>query len=329
MTTAPAPAEARAFWVTGRGRGEIRNEPLPAMAAGMVAVRTLFTGISRGTEMLVFEGRVPPPLAEEMRCPMQAGDFPAPVKYGYALVGIVEAGAADLLGRPVFCLHPHQDRLVVPRDRVLPLPAAVPAGRAVLAANMETALNALWDAGVGPADRVAVVGAGVIGLLVTALAAAIPGVRPLVIDPDPGRRAIVEALGGIHAADGSGADADHDVVFHASGRPAGLTTALALAGREALIVELSWYGDAPVTVPLGEAFHARRLVLKSSQVGAVSPGRRPRWSHARRLAAALALLADPRLDGLISGESPFAALPSVMAGLACGTLPALCHRIRY
>jgi 2-desacetyl-2-hydroxyethyl bacteriochlorophyllide A dehydrogenase len=321
---------ARAFWVARPGEGRIEAEPLVPAAAGEVLVRTLFSGISRGTEALVFTGRVPPSLRSEMRCPFQAGDFPAPVKYGYAAVGHVEAGPAALLGRSVFCLHPHQDAFVVPADRVVPLPDGLPPGRAVLAANMETALNAVWDAGIGPADRVAVVGAGVVGLLVTALAAAIPGVRPLVVEPDAGRRRLAEALGaGAVAADATGLADDHDVVVHASGRPAGLAAALALAGFEALVLELSWYGDGPVPAPLGAAFHARRLTLRSSQVGAVSPGRRPRWPHARRLAAALALLADARLDALISGESRFEALPAVMPGLADGTHPALCHRIRY
>lgn len=319
---------ARAFWICEPGRGAIRELPLAPPTADDVLVRTLWTGISRGTESLVFNGRVPRSQYRSMRCPFQDGDFPAPVKYGYAAVGMVEEGAPALIGRTVFCLHPHQDAFVVPAAAARPLPAGLPPARAVLAANTETALNAAWDAAIGPGDRVAVVGAGVIGLLVGWLAAAIPGTEVVVIDPQPARRPVVARLGGAFT-ERPPTEAEFDVVVHASGQPSGLATALALAGFEATILELSWYGDRPVPAPLGEAFHAKRLILRSSQVGSVAASRRARWSRARRLDKALSLLSDDRLDALFSGESEFAELPAVMAGLADGSLPALCHRIRY
>lgn len=319
---------ARAFWVCEPGHGEIREQPLPPAGDGDLRIRTLWSGISRGTELLVYTGHVPVSQHRAMRCPFQEGEFPAPVKYGYAAVGVVEAGAPSLAGRTVFCLHPHQDVFVVPADQVRPLPAGLPAARAVLAANLETALNGVWDGRIGPGDRVAVVGGGVIGLLVGWLAGGIPGTEVVVIDPDPGRATIATRLGVGFALQPPAGD-DFDVVVHASGQPSGLATALAIAGFEATIIELSWYGDRPVAVPLGEHFHAKRLILRSSQVSAVAGDRRARWSHARRLDKALSLLSDDRLDALISGESDFAQLPSVMAGLADGSLPALCHRIRY
>jgi threonine dehydrogenase-like Zn-dependent dehydrogenase len=120
-----------------------------------------------------------------------------------------------------------------------------------------------------------------------------------------------------------------DVILHASGNPLGLLTALKIAGFEALIVEMSWFGDREVRLPLGEAFHSRRLVLRSSQVGAVAPSRRGRHTHRSRLELALRLLRDDAFDHLISGESPFESLPEVMENLSSGALPALCHRIRY
>jgi Threonine dehydrogenase and related Zn-dependent dehydrogenases len=322
------PAVARAFWVTDVDTGELRTEMLPCPTREQVMLRTRYTGISRGTETLVFQARVPASQHQAMRCPFQAGDFPFPVKYGYALVGEVEAGPPALLGRQVFCLWPHQDRIVTGADTVATIPEGLPPGRAVLAANMETALNGIWDAGIAAGDRVCVVGAGVVGLLVAYLAARIPAVTVTVIDIDAGKAEITSALGcGFRAAPGDATD--FDVVVHASGNPAGLETALALAGFEATILELSWFGDRRVGLPLGEAFHSRRLTIRSSQVGHLPPPRRPRWTHRRRLETALALLADDRLDRLISGESPFADLPKVMRSLADGSLSSLCHRIRY
>lgn len=318
----------RAFWTVGDGRGEIRTSALRAPGAGEVRVVTRFSGVSRGSEALVFRGRVPPGQYERMRAPHQRGDFPFPVCYGYACVGEVEDGDPALIGRSVFCLHPHQDRFVVGADAVSVLPDDVPPERAVLAANLETALNAVWDGAPAPCDRIAIVGGGAVGLLVGALVAELPGVEAVVVDPADGRRAPAEALG-LAYRHPSEAPADCDVVFHASGAAAGLATALNCAGPEATVVELSWYGDGDVPAPLGEAFHERRLALKSSQVGRVPPARAVRWSNARRLAAALSLLSDPRFDVLLTGESPFESLPEVMPELAADAGGALCHRVVY
>lgn len=323
---------ARAFWVTGPGRGELRESELPPLGAGEAQVRAVASGISRGSESLVFQGRVPASEYQRMRCPFQAGDFPAPVKYGYASVGVVEAlgpqAPASLRGRRVFCLHPHQDRYVVPASALVPVPDDVPDMRAVLAANMETAVNGLWDAGPRVGDRIAVVGSGVVGALVAALAARIPGTRVEIVDTDPRRADLAASLGcGFAVPDAAHGDAD--VVVHASGAPAGLATALSLAGFEARVVEMSWYGDRPVTLPLGEAFHVRRLRLVSSQVGEVATSRRARHSRRDRLALALALLADARFDRLLTSESPLSALPDIMPRLAETPDGALCHAIRY
>jgi threonine dehydrogenase-like Zn-dependent dehydrogenase len=308
----------RACWTIGPGVVEIRDEVVPEPRPGQVAVRALVSGISRGSEGLVFRGQVPPTLAADMRAPHQAGDFPFPVKYGYASVGVVEAS-----GQRVFCLHPHQDRYVVDAEAVLPLPDEVPSERAVLAANVETALNALWDAPVLPASRVAVVGAGTVGLAVALLASALPGVRPLVIDVAPERRALAASLG-LEVSGPGATDAGHDLVFHASARAAGLAEALRIAGTETTVVELSWYGIQEPPVPLGGRFHAQRLRIVSSQVGQVAASMRPRWSRRRRLAAALALLADARWDRLLGEAIPFLELPLQAEGVlaaSAGSMP--------
>ncbi|KAA6183853.1 dehydrogenase [Thiohalocapsa marina] len=336
---------ARAYWLCRPGHGELRQEPLPPLAPGQARVRTLYSAISRGTETLIHRGEVPPSLYADMRAPFQQGAFPGPLKYGYMTVGVVEAlgddpagdPANDLpgprLNQPVFCLHPHQDRFQVPWQALHPVPTEVPAARAVLAANLETAVNAVWDAGVSVGDRVLVVGGGVVGLLAGWLCARMPGTRVVLVDPQDARAGVAAALGmqwqpRIQPADHP---PPFDIAIHASGRPEGLAGALPLLGDEGRLVDLSWYGTRPVELPLGAHFHPRRLRLIASQVGQLPPDRRPRWSHTRRLRLALALLADPVLDRLITDESAFASLPAVLAELATpGAAPdTLCHRIRY
>src|SRR5664280_1743707 len=280
---------AEALWYVGAGHAEIREEPLAEPGPGEVRIRALYSAISRGTERLVFAGRIPESEFERMRAPFMGGAFPFPVKYGYATVGRVERGPVELQDRIVFALHPHQSVFTLPAEAVVPIPDRLPPARAVLAANMETALNAIWDAAPGPADRIAIVGAGVVGSLVAYLCGRLPGAEVTLVDINPARAELAQILG-VGFAKPETAKGDCDLVVHASGNAAGLGTALALAGEEATVLELSWYGDAPVAAPLGGAFHSRRLRLVSSQVGRIAPSHRPRWTHGRRLAAALALL---------------------------------------
>lgn len=290
-------------------------------------VEARFSGVSRGTELLVYGGRVPPSEYARMRAPHQGGDFPWPVKYGYSSVGLVKEGPTELVGRTVLCLYPHQTAYVVATSDVVVVPENVPPGRAVLGPNMETALNVVWDAGVKAGDRVAVIGAGVVGASVAYLAARHPGTDVELVDVDPSKAHVAAAIGVRFASPGE-ARPGADVVIHASGAPAGLQTALSLAGDEATVVEASWFGDRDVTLPLGAAFHSCRLRIQSSQVGQLPSSQRARWTYRRRLEKALALLADPVLDVLVSGESPFDELPEVMKRLAAGE-SAMCQRIRY
>jgi threonine dehydrogenase-like Zn-dependent dehydrogenase len=317
-----------AFWITAAGRGELRREALPAPSAQQASVRTLFSGVSRGTESIVFGGRVPPAEHERMRAPFQVGQFPAPVKYGYSNVGQVLHGPPDLAGKTVFCLYPHQQCYVVPCEALYLLPDSVPAARAVLAANLETAVNGLWDCGAAPGDRIAVIGAGTVGCLIAWLAARIPGCEVELIDLNSHRAAIAQALG-VRFARPSEATPEADVVLHASGSAEGLSLALRLAGFEATVTELSWYGDQPVTLALGEAFHARRLSLKSSQVGAIGGTHRARWSLRRRMQLALSLLAEPVLDILINSEGRFEALPQTLEQLSRAPGNVIMHRVTY
>jgi 2-desacetyl-2-hydroxyethyl bacteriochlorophyllide A dehydrogenase len=320
--------EAQAFWIAAPGRGEIRSETLRSPSPDEVVVLTLFSGISRGTEALVFQGHVPATEYQRMRAPFQQGDFPAPIKYGYASVGRVESGPRELHDRVVFALYPHQTRYVVDAASVYVVPTSIPPARAVLAANLETAINGLWDARPQIGDRVVVVGAGAVGCLIAWLAGRIPGCDVELVDINPARAAVARALG-VRFSKPDEASEGADLVVHASGSPAGLELALRVAAFEATIVEMSWYGDRAVPVPLGQAFHARRLTLKSSQVGSVAAPQRARWNARRRMELALSLLTDSALDALVTGESDFADMPDVMARLATDPGNTICHRIRY
>lgn len=325
---------ARALWYAKPGVVELRNEPLPALGLGEARIRTLFSGLSRGTERLVLAGAVPPLEYGRMRAPLQAGDFPFPVKYGYCATGIVEEGPPELASRVVFCLHPHQDMFHAPVAMLFPVPEGMPAKRATLAANMETALNAVWDSGAAPGDRIAIVGAGIVGLMVAGVCGRLPGADVTVVDVLPARAELASMLGARFATPDEakgGACLEADVVFHTSANPAGLATSLACAGLEAMVVEMSWYGTKPVDAPLGAAFHSRRLRLISSQVGHVSAGHRPRWDYRRRLTKALELLADPMvgpvLDRLVMDEIDFAdavvAVPEALLHDSAGLAPVI------
>jgi threonine dehydrogenase-like Zn-dependent dehydrogenase len=319
---------ADAFWLRAPGRGEIRRVTVPEPGRDEVRVRTLRSGISRGTETLVFRGGVPPDQYAAMRAPFQEGDFPGPVKYGYLNVGAVERGPAELRGRTVFCLYPHQTAYVVPASAVTVVPDGVPAARAVLAGTIETAVNALWDAAPLLGDRVTVVGAGMVGCCVARLLSRFPAMQVTLSDVEPGRADVAAALG-VDFALPAEADGGCDLVVHTSATSEGLQRSLELLAPEGTVIDLSWYGDNEVRLSLGGVFHSGRLGIRASQVGTVSPARRGRRTTADRLALALELLRDSAFDALLTGQSPFSELPDVMAQLTAGNLPALCHTITY
>ena len=321
-------AIAEALWYVGPGRAEIRQERLDPLSEGKVRVRALYGAVSRGTEALIAAGKVPASEYERMRGPLMDGSFPFPVKYGYSTVGRVEAGPDGLIGRNVFALHPHQTLFDVSVDAAVPVPQDVPPSRAVLAANMETALNATWDAEPIPSGPMAIVGAGVVGALVGYLCARVPGAEVTLIDINPVREKLARALG-LQFANADHAPVDCKLVVHTSADPKGLATALNIAGDEATILEMSWYGEGTVPVPLGGAFHSRRLRIVSSQVGKVAPSRRATTTHRQRLEQAIELLADARLDALLMPPVPFHELPERLPDILNRRNDVLCQLIQY
>jgi threonine dehydrogenase-like Zn-dependent dehydrogenase len=324
----PAQRTATAYWTVGPEKGELRREDLPAPGPDEALVRTLYSGISKGTELVVHNARVPECVAEEMAAPNQEGSFPSPVKFGYLSVGIVEDGPVDWLGKTVFCLYPHQDRYVVPVASLTVVPDRVPARRAVLTGTVETAINGIWEAGPRLGDRVTVIGAGLVGGMVAKLLSGFPLGRLQLIDVDPAKRAFADALG-VAFSHPDDALPDCDIVIHCSASEAGLERALQLAGDDGEVIEMSWYADRKVSVPLGEDFHARRLSIRASQVGVVAQARRHRRTNADRLRLAVSLLADPGFELFLTGSSAFADVPDVVQQLSDGALEALCHVIEY
>jgi 2-desacetyl-2-hydroxyethyl bacteriochlorophyllide A dehydrogenase len=318
---------AQALFYTAPGVAELRDVALAPLAPGQVEVRTLYSGLSRGTERLVSAGAVPTSEYARMRAPHQEGEFSFPVKYGYAAVGVVEAGPDALVGRHVFSLYPHQNRFRVPADAVVPLPNDVPAARAVLGANAETALNAIWDAGVMPGERVLVLGAGLLGCLIAAFLSRIHSNVDITDKlPEPG---VTVADFPVNFVSAEVLGREYDLVFHTTASAAGLQTAIDALAFEGRVIELSWFGDRPVPLMLGGAFHAKRLTIRASQVGHVAPSRRATTTHSDRLAEALALLADPRFERLITGEVAFAELPAEIPRLLAPSAAGIATRIRY
>ncbi|MFJ6077747.1 zinc-binding alcohol dehydrogenase [Pseudarthrobacter sp. NPDC092419] len=328
MTNSNPAIDATAYWTTAKEHGELRSEKIARPGQGEALIRALYSGISKGTEMVVHHGAVPPRVATRMRAPHQEGEFPGPVKFGYLSVGIVEDGPEEWKGQRVFCLNPHQDLYVVPVESLTKIPDNVPARRAVLTGTVETAINALWEAGPRLGDRVAVVGAGLVGGMVSTLLRSFPLERLQLVDLDPSKQQLASALD-VDFVGPDEAVADCDIVFHCSASQKGLERSLQLAGDEGDVIEMSWYANREVTVPLGEDFHARRLSIRASQVGVVARARRHRRTNADRLNLAVSLLADPVFDAFLTGSSPFEDLPAVVKELACGSRDALCHVIEY
>ncbi|MEP1443670.1 MAG: zinc-binding alcohol dehydrogenase [Hyphomicrobiales bacterium] len=324
--------QTRALFYEKAGLGTLKTVKLPALAANEILVDSLYSGISRGTESIVFNGKIPKSEWQAMRCPHQNGDFSFPIAYGYAVVGKVIAigsGITKLFaGETVFVLHPHQENIIIAEDMARPIPENVPANRAVLSANMETALNAVWDANLEAHHKVSVVGGGVVGLLTAYVAAQDSSTPVTLIDINPNKQKIAEKLG-LNFALPKNAKDGQDVVFHTSANGAGLQTAINLLAFEGQVIEMSWYGDKPVQLSLGGPFHSKRLKIVSSQVGHIAPPKRATHGYAERMAEAMQLLVDPALDHLLEEAITFNALPDALPDIFSSDSETLCQLIKY
>ena len=319
---------ATALWHMAPGTIHAQIDTLLPVREGEVRVQTHYSAISRGTERLVSLGAVPESEWQTMRAPFQSGEFPFPVKYGYSTAGQVKEGPEGLIGKSVFCLFPHQDHFIVPVEAVVPIPEHIPLRRATMAGNMETALNAVWDSGLSAGDRVAVVGAGIVGLLTGFLCAQMPGAEVSILDVNPDRVALGCEMG-LNICLPDAAPNNCDVVFHTSVNEAGLATAIGCAGVESTIVEMSWYGDKSVNVGLGGAVHSKRLRFISSQVGMVSTQHRARWTYRRRLEKAVSLLDNEALDLLVRKDVNFTDAPGLLPAILDASNTDLPPLIKY
>jgi len=290
---------------------------LKQLSKDEVLVKALYSGISRGTESLVYSGKVPSSEWSRMRCPNQTGEFSFPINYGYASVGKVISVGSDVTntkaGDKVFVLHPHQDRFIVGDSWINVLPDDLQDPEiAVLSANMETALNANWDADIENRKSIVVVGGGVVGILTAYVAKQLSGKKPVLIDIDERKAELANKFGFDFALARDAASEDFgkfECVFHTSASEKGLQLAIDLAVFEGRVIEMSWYGDKPISINLGGAFHSQRISLISSQVGHVSANKRQSHSHSDRMSLAMDLLRNSALKALLKPIVPFADLP--------------------
>jgi len=304
MTKAAFSNDARALWFTTPGKAVLRSDKIgPPVGDEICTVRSLYSAVSEGSERLVLAGKVPPDLHQSMRVPYMAGDFSFPIKYGYSLVGVVDRGAAHLVGAVVHLMHPHQDICCVDSADVFPVPEGIPPRRAVLASNLETAVTAIWDARPALGERVLVVGFGCIGALIAQVLRGMPGIDLHIVERDEARSHLARNLG--YATAASAGEEQFDLAFHASGSAAGLQVAIDCVGMEGRIVEVSWYGTAETPLRLGGTFHSQRKIIIASQVSHLPSFQTPRWDRIRRKQLVFSLLRDPAFDRLLDEPISF------------------------
>lgn len=324
-------SDARAVWMQAPRQVVVRSEELPELPADQVCVRAQWSAISQGTELLVYRGQVAGDMSLDL--PTLQGSFAFPIKYGYALVGQVEAVGAQVttvaVGDAVFVLHPHQDRCHVPVPLVKKIPATVPLPAAVLAANMETAINIVLDTNPRMGECVVVVGLGIVGMLVAWLLQRHP-VQVLAVDVSAERRQLAHQLGVTLVCDPSAvadslanltAERGADAVVEVSGNPQALATSTAWVAQEGRVVVASWYGTKPVTLDLGSHFHRRRLQLISSQVGQLPAALLPRWDTARRMQLVWQMLALLPYQDVITHTFAFTDAATAYAQLDAAQVP--------
>src|SRR5262252_2928113 len=310
---------AHALFHTAPRRVEIRELPTPRPAAGEVVVNTVCSGISSGTERLVYRGEVPPDLALDDTIGALGGAFSYPFAYGYACVGEVEES-----GQAVFAFRPHQDVFAARASDLIPLPAIDPAP-ATLFPLVETALQVTLDAGTGYRDRVIVLGAGVLGLL-TGLLLQSAGWRPLIAEPQDWRRAVASSLGVTTAAPAELVNEEVPLVIDASGNPDAPALALDMLAHEGTLLVASWFGTKQVVLPLGGAFHRRRLTIRSTQVSTVPARLSGTWTRARRRRETVELLAELPLAQLCTHVFAFDHAAEAFRAVDEG-IPGLMHAV--
>jgi 2-desacetyl-2-hydroxyethyl bacteriochlorophyllide A dehydrogenase len=321
---------ARALWFDGPRKVAIRECDLPETGPDHVLVRTLFSGISPGTELLAYRGEIDESLALDETLPALSGSFSYPFQYGYSCVGRVEEGSGAPGGTLVFAFHPHQDRFVVGTEDAIEIDG-LDARTATLFPLVETALQVSLEVALESAPVVVVAGLGVVGLLVAVLVQR-EGAQVVGSEPLPWRRELAASVG-IESVDPADLDrwvADATagrgipILVEASGNPAALADGLRVLGHEGTALVVSWYGTKPVPLPLGAEFHRRRLIIRSTQVSTIPARLASEWSRERRRRVALGLMHELPLGTVATHEFPFAEAPAAYAQADEAT-PGLLH----
>ena len=290
--------KTKSYWIDKKNKGYFKFGEISSINSNEIVVKTLFSGISYGTEKLVYSGKVPKSQRNLMKCPYQEGDFGNDIKYGYINVGKVVDGDKSYLGNNIFSLYPHQDFYKIPSNEALIIPNKIPLSRCLLIPNLETAINAVWDTLPSAGDRILVIGAGIVGLLTAYLINKIPGVNLFIVDKDPSKRKITKKLG-INFLDAIPKKFDARFIYECTGDHRILNSLKNNITVNSTICVLSWYGDKKSDIALGENFFSKRAKLIMSQVSKISPARYDLNNQDRRKIALDILDASNDLDHLI------------------------------
>ena len=297
------------LWFCEPYKVEVRScQPL-AIPAGQVRVRALCSAISAGTEMLVYRGQLPSELALDVSIAQMQKNPEYPLQYGYASVGIVEAIGQGVekswLGKRVFSFAPHASHFNSESDALIELPDGIAAEDAVFLANMETAVNLVQDGRPMIGERVAVLGQGIVGLLLTAVLARFPLAELLAIEGIAERRELAKSLGASNACSPLRLDsAWADLIYEVSGVPEALNSAIDLAVFDSRIIIGSWYGKKSTAIDLGGKAHRNRISICTSQVSSLAPELSGRWNKERRFDVAWQMLQTIKPSRLISHQVP-------------------------
>jgi threonine dehydrogenase-like Zn-dependent dehydrogenase len=312
--------KTHALWHISPDASAILEHDLPAGNDHMLLVKSLYSLVSMGTERIVASALMPSAVWNQMAVPYMEGTFSLPCKYGYSLTGKVLKGPAEYKGKTVHLMHPHQDRLWVNATSVFIVPDDIPATRAVLASQVETAVTAIWDSRISLGDSVLIAGFGLVGAMIALLTSPIPGVKIAVLEKNEFRKELARELcfDVIDKQDENGKI--FDVAIHTAGDEKALQFCIDHIGHESQVTEVSFYGKKSITLMLGETFHTQRKRIVVSQVAHIPSHKLNRWDLHRRKKLVFDMLKDKRFDMLVENRIPFEQAPLLFNQIRYGLI---------